>query len=113
MANRISRDLDLEILTSLALGKTGKEVASTYGVSTSYVSNLKTGKKIYNVTDEEIKNVVNNGDYTNILIALNSATVDINDILNYAKEQFKKSITHAKMWEYLIDKINDKIKENK
>lgn len=45
MPQRISPQVDLQILTMLAEGFTNKQIASRLNVSASYVSKVKTGKK--------------------------------------------------------------------
>lgn len=45
MRKRISAEVDYNILADLALGKTSKEIAKKYGVSVSYVSKVRTGRK--------------------------------------------------------------------
>ena len=43
---KISPEIDLEILEGLAAGYSNKQLAELYKVSPSYVSKLKTGKKV-------------------------------------------------------------------
>lgn len=47
--SRIDTQIDLKILADLALGYKNKDLAVKYGVSPSYVSKLKTGRKQLNV----------------------------------------------------------------
>ena len=46
MPSKINPTTDLQIYELLAQGITNKEIASILGVSPSYVSKIKTGKKI-------------------------------------------------------------------
>lgn len=45
MRQRISARIDYNILADIALGLSAKEVAAKYGVSVSYISKIKTGRK--------------------------------------------------------------------
>jgi len=46
MRQRISSSIDYNILADIALGKeSAKELATKYGVSVSYISKIKTGRK--------------------------------------------------------------------
>lgn len=56
MRKRISSEVDYNILADLSLGLTSKEIASKYGVSISYVSKVRTGRKKISVyIPEQIK----------------------------------------------------------
>jgi predicted transcriptional regulator len=46
MPRRITAEIDMSILRDIGMGIPNKEVARNYGVSASYVSKLKTGKKV-------------------------------------------------------------------
>ena len=46
MPKRISADIDMAILGAIGLGQRNKDIAEEYGVSASYVSKLKLGKKV-------------------------------------------------------------------
>jgi transcriptional regulator with XRE-family HTH domain len=45
MRKRISSKTDYNILADVSLGLTSKEIAKKYGVSVSYVSKVRTGRK--------------------------------------------------------------------
>lgn len=45
MRKRISAETDYNILADISLGLTSKEIAKKYGVSVSYVSKVRTGRK--------------------------------------------------------------------
>jgi transcriptional regulator with XRE-family HTH domain len=45
MRQRISAKVDYDILADIALGLPAKEIAAKYGVSVSYISKIKTGRK--------------------------------------------------------------------
>ena len=60
MAKKISTSIDIKILEDLGLGLSNKDIAVRYGVSPSYVSKLKTGKKTLNfhiVGNETVTNL--------------------------------------------------------
>ena len=97
----------------LALGKSNKEVAKIYNVSTSYVSKVKTGKKTpsLKITDYSVLKTdffeIDNSDLTSILIMLNSKDliVDKTEVIAYIEAQMKKCIVHAKMYQIILDKL--------
>lgn len=56
MKQRITAQVDFNILADLSLGVAAKDIAKKYGVSISYVSKVKTGrKKIEVYIPEQIK----------------------------------------------------------
>lgn len=64
MRQRISPQIDFNILADLSLGISAKEISKKYGVSISYVSKVKTGrKKIEVYIPEQIKEVNRLGYY--------------------------------------------------
>lgn len=49
MPKKIDAMTDMDILRDIGLGMKNKDIAVTYGVSASYVSKLKQGKKVIEV----------------------------------------------------------------
>jgi len=49
MPKRINADVDMSILRDIGMGMKSKDIAESYDVSASYVSKLKTGKKVPDV----------------------------------------------------------------
>lgn len=114
MKQKISADIDEQIMVALALGESGKDIAKRVGVSASYVSKLRTGKKIPSIKlveptlikDEFFK--VDNVSMTELLMALNSYDLIIDSgpsIEEYIEVQMKKCLIHAKMYQIILNKI--------
>jgi hypothetical protein len=59
MRQRISGQVDYNILADIALGVPAKEIAEKHSVSVSYVSKVKTGRKKVDVYIPESINVAN------------------------------------------------------
>ena len=114
MKPKIPADIDQQIMMALALGDSGKDIAKRYGVSTSYISKLRTGKKIPSIKivepslikDEFFK--VDNVSMTELLITLHSYDLIIDSepsIEEYIEVQMKKCLIHAKMYQIILNKI--------
>lgn len=114
---KIPVQTDLLIIQDLASGYSNKETAKRNGVSTSYVSKVKLGKKDLNihvsnptlVKDEFFE--VYNEDLTDVLRYLNTKEVIINkrDILEYLEVQLKKAIIKAKMFQEILRRFKNDI----
>ena len=112
MKQRISADVDQQILMALATGESNKDIAARFNVSRSYVSKVKTGKKIPSIKFVDptlIKDeffVVDNEDLTKMLILLNehSIIIDKTSICEYLEVQMKKCLIHAKMYQTILKK---------
>lgn len=113
MRKRISPDIDLKIIEGLSAGYSNNELAAMYGVSASYVSKLKTGKKvpyIHIVEPVHIKNEffeVSNTDLNEIIayIESKSVIVDKHEIIEYIETQLRKAIIKAKVYEEILRRI--------
>ena len=115
MATKIKADLDMKIIEALASGMSNKEIASTFGVSPSYVSKIKTGKKvpyihIVNPTlirDEFFE--IYNTPLSEVLAYLNTKDllVDKNSIVEYLEIQMKKAVIQAKMYQEILRRIKN------
>ena len=117
MNKKIAANIDQQILLALSMGESNKSIAAKYNVSTSYVSKVKTGKKIPSIKlieptlikDEFFK--VDNKELLNMLIALHTTEMllDIDtSIIEYLEVQMKKCLIHAKMYETILNKIKEK-----
>lgn len=115
MATRVSADVDMMILTDLSNGIANKTIAKKYGVSTSYVSKLKTGRKtpyIYidrpAIIKEEMCDIVN-GDLTEIIAFINSKElfVDSSAIISYIESQMRKAVIQAKMYQEILRRLKN------
>ena len=119
MAKRaISPDIDLKILEGLALGVKPKELASSYNVSVSYISKVKTGRKIPHIhisNPTVIKSdmcEIYNTDLDDIINVMSTKelVVDKKDIINYVEMQMKEHLIKAKMYQNILHKITNGIK---
>lgn len=116
MKQKISADIDQQILMALATGESSKTIAQRLNVSPSYVSKVKTGKKIPSIKIVEptlIKDEyfeIDNSTLTEMLILLNehNIIVDNTSICEYIEVQMKKCLIHAKMYQTILNKIKEK-----
>lgn len=69
MPKAISPEVDYNILTDIALNVSSKEIAMKYGVSLSYISKIRTGKK-------KVKYVTSNVVSENFIIPLEKFIYD-------------------------------------
>lgn len=109
---RISPQIDMAILEGIASGYSAKELAKMYDVSESYISKVKTGKKVPNIFIKEptlIKDEffeVYNTELNEIINTLSDKNiiVDKKEIIEYLEVQVRKSIIRAKMFQELLNK---------
>lgn len=122
MATKIKADIDIKIIEALASGLPNKEIADMYGVSPSYISKIKTGKKIpyiHMVNPTLIRDEffeVYNTPLSEVLGYLNAKDllVDKNSIVEYIEIQMKKAIIQAKMYQEILKRINNtNLEDNK
>lgn len=107
---KVSPQIDLAILEGLAAGCSNKELAKTHGVSASYVSKLKNGKKVpyIHVTnptlikDEYFE--VYNTNLTEIVAFIDSKDLIVNktEIVEFLEIQMQKCIIKAKMYQDIL-----------
>jgi hypothetical protein len=112
---RISPQIDLEILEGLAAGYNNKQLADLYKVSPSYVSKLKTGKKvpyihIANPTlikDEFFE--VYNTNLAEAVAYIDSKDLIVNkkDIVEYLEIQMQKCVIKAKVYQEILKKFKN------
>ena len=107
---------DLSILQDLAANYTCREIAIKHGVSPSYVSKIKSGKKNLNIhvsnptviKDEFFE--VYNSDLIDLIGYLEDKDliVEKKDIVEYLEVQMKKSIIRAKMFQEILRRYTRK-----
>ena len=112
---KISPEIDLEILEGLAAGYTNKQLATMYKVSPSYISKLKTGKKVPYIhvanptliKDEYFE--VYNTNLTEVLAYLECKDLIVNkkDIVEYIEIQMQKAIIKAKMYQEILRRLKN------
>lgn len=112
MRKRISPEIDLKILESLASGCSNKEIAIMFDVSASYVSKIKSGKKVpyihiahpVKIKDEYFE--AYNTSINEILAYMECKDVIVNkaDIVEYLEMQMRKCIIRAKMYQEILKK---------
>jgi transcriptional regulator with XRE-family HTH domain len=117
MKPKIPYEVDQKILIALALGESNKSIARRLGVSTSYISKVKTGKKLPSIKLEESTTIkteffkADSVSLTELLIALDNydliADVD-NSIIEYIETQMKKCLIQAKAYQIILNKIKEK-----
>lgn len=110
---KISPEIDLEILEGLAAGYTNKQLAELYKVSPSYISKLKTGKKVpyihvanpMLIKDEYFE--VYNTNLTEVLAYLDCKDLIVNkkEIIEYLEIQMQKAIIKAKMYQEILKRL--------
>lgn len=107
---KISPEIDLQILEGLAAGYNNKQLAELYKVSPSYVSKLKTGKKVPyihvsnpTIIKDEFFEAYNTN-LTEVLAYLECKDIIVNksDIVEYLEVQMKKHIIKAKMYQEIL-----------
>lgn len=112
---RIDAEIDLQILEGLAAGYNNKQLAELYNVSPSYVSKLKTGKKVPYIhvanptliKDEYFEAYTNN--IAEVLAYLDCKDIIVNkaDIVEYLEVQLQKTIIRAKMFQEILRKFKN------
>lgn len=115
MRKKVTPNIDMQIIASLSSGMTNKEIAKICGVSPSYVSKLKTGKKvpyIHVVEPSLIKDEffeIYNADMMDILMFLESKELFVSkqELIEYLTVQMKKSIVQAKMYQNILRRIKN------
>ena len=117
MHKKITPEVDQQIILALAVGEPNKDIAERFGVSKSYISKVKTGKKVPSIKFIEpalIKDEffeVDTKPLTDLIVSLNinELIIDPNkSILEYLETQMKKCLIQAKMYQILIDKLKEK-----
>jgi hypothetical protein len=109
---KVSPEIDLKILEGLAAGYNNKQLAEMYKVSPSYISKLKTGKKVPYIhvanptliKDEYFE--VYNTNLSEITAYLNSKDLIVNktDIVEYLEVQMQKCIIKAKVYQEILNR---------
>lgn len=112
---KITPNIDIKIMEALACGESNKDIAKTYGVSPSYVSKIKTGKKVpyihvasptlikdeyfevYNKNLEELEKIL---DETELI-------VNRSDIIEYLEVQMRKCLIKAKMYNEILTRYRN------
>ena len=115
MRKPISPEIDLKILEGLAAGYTNKQLSTMYDVSPSYVSKLKTGKKvpyIHIANPSLIKDEffeVYNTNLAEIVTYINNKDLIVNkkDIVEYLEVQMQKHIIKAKMYQEILRRFKN------
>lgn len=115
MRKKVTPNIDMQIIAALSSGMTNKEIAKMYGVSPSYVSKLKTGKKIpyiHVVEPSLIKDEffeIYNSDMVDILMFLESKELLVSkqELIEYLTVQMKKSIVQAKVYQNILRRIKN------
>lgn len=115
MKKKITPDIDMQIIAALSTSLTNKEIALMYGVSPSYVSKLKTGKKVPYIHIAEpslIKDEffeIYNADMVDILMYLEGKELFVSkqELIEYLTVQMKKSIIQAKMYQNILRRIKN------
>lgn len=112
---KISPEIDLEILEGLAAGYSNKQLAELYKVSPSYVSKLKTGKKVPYIhvanptliKDEYFE--VYNTNLTEVLAYLECKDLIVNkrEIIEYLEVQMQKAVIKAKMYQEILRRLKN------
>jgi len=112
MPRRINNDVDKQIMLDLGLGHKNKDIALRYGVSPSYVSKLRRGKKQVDI-DTPTPVIIKTVDYDayedpvkaaeEFLADLN-IVVDEADIEKYLKNKITSLITRTKLYIELLKK---------
>ena len=112
---KISPEIDLEILEGLAAGYSNKQLAELYKVSPSYVSKLKTGKKVPYIhvanptliKDEFFE--VYNTNLTEVLAYLDCKDLIVNkrEIIEYLEVQMQKAVIKAKMYQEILRRLKN------
>lgn len=92
MPKRISAAVDMAILRDIGLGfKNNIEIAAEYGVSASYVSKLKTGKKVPDVYVSDVRPIIPGLSDTNVMIEFYAHKVaDTKHALRVYEETLKR-----------------------
>lgn len=115
MPSKINPTTDLQIYELLAQGITNKEIASILGVSPSYVSKIKTGKKIPyihiaqpSIIKDEFFEFYNT-DMDELLLYLSNKKLIVadSDIVEYLIVQMKKAMVRAKMYQEILRRIKN------
>lgn len=110
--SRILPEIDVAILMELSSGTPNKTIAEKYGVSPSYVSKLRTGKKIpyVHVTDigimQNAKVAANKTELEAILafIMERDLLVTREQIVSFLEEKLYMAIIQAKIYQDLLNK---------
>lgn len=113
----ISPDIDLKILEGLALGISSKELAKNYNVSVSYISKVRTGKKVPNIHISNPTIIqsdmfeVYNTDLEDIikLISDKELIVDKKEMIDFIEIEMKKCIIKAKMYQDILRRLTNGI----
>lgn len=115
MPSKIDPTTDLQIYELLAQGKTNKEIASILDVSPSYVSKIKTGKKVPyihiaqpSIIKDEFFEIYNT-DMNELLLYLSNKKLIVadSDIIEYLTVQMKKAMIRAKMYQEILRRIKN------
>ena len=112
---KITPDIDIKIMEALACGESNKNIAKTYGVSPSYVSKIKTGKKvpyIHVASPTLIKDEyfdIYSKNLVELEEILNETELIVNrsDIVEYLEVQMRKCLIKAKMYNEILKRYRN------
>lgn len=112
MPRRISSEVDMNILADIGLGMRNIDIAERYGVSPSYVSKLKRGKKKIDIhiPKPEVHRDLDFSSYASDLDAISDAIgkskifTEEDTVENYIKDKARYHITHAKVYIEILKK---------
>lgn len=113
MARRIDAVTDMNILRDLGLGMTNKAIAEKYKVSASYVSKIKTGRKVINIYVPEPKTTQADGleIYKEPLDSLIEMVLALpvfkenDDIIAWVKKERIRAALRVKMLTEILNKM--------
>ena len=105
MPKRIDSQTDMAILRDIGMGQKNKDIAKEYGVSPSYVSKLKTGKKVPDVYVAKTKKANHvNVDAIVAALELNDMLPNNDFIIGFLKQKLADSIIESKVYLTLLRK---------
>lgn len=113
MAKRIDAETDMQILSEIGLGIPNKVIAERYGVSASYVSKIKTGRKVIDVYVPIPEKLQSNGlevyeqpleELIDTILKLPVIT-DEADIIKQLKEERIKAALRVKILTEILNKL--------
>ena len=108
--SRITPEIDVAILMELSNGTPNKTIAERFGVSPSYVSKLRTGKKLPYVHIASLgamQNVLANKTDIEATLAFlmeRDLLVTREQIISFLEDKIRVSIVQAKIYQELLNK---------
>lgn len=112
MPRKISANVDMQILADIGLGMMNKDIAVRHGVSASYVSKLRVGKKKVDIyIPEQPKTVadtvaVSDSEVDAVIELIEGQTnlMSHAETVAYLEDQARKSVVRAKMYLNILKK---------